>query len=63
MNLLPQEVAVIGDNTHDLKMARTGRAGLSIGVLTGTGKKEDLSSLSDFVLDSISELKTLTVLS
>lgn len=63
MNLLPQEVAVIGDNTHDLEMAQAGRAGLSIGVLTGTGNKDDLSSLSDFVLDSISKLKTLTALS
>ena len=63
MNLLPQEVAVIGDNTHDLEMARAGKAGLSIGVLTGTSNKEDLSSLSDFVLDSISKLRTLTALS
>jgi phosphoglycolate phosphatase len=50
------EVAVVGDNTHDLHMARSAGAGAAIGVLSGTGKAEDLAPLADHVLDSIADL-------
>ena len=59
MNLLPEEVAVVGDNTHDLQMARTGGAGLGIGVLTGTGCKDTLRPLSDFICESIADVSAL----
>ncbi len=50
------EVAVVGDNTHDLEMAANGMAGLKVAVLTGTGTREDLSPLADVILDSIDDL-------
>lgn len=50
------DVAVVGDNTHDLHMARAAGAGAAIAVLTGTGGREDLAPLADAVLDSICDL-------
>ena len=54
--LKPSEVAMVGDNRHDLEMARAGGAGLAVGVLSGTGTRESLLSLADVVLDSVAEL-------
>ena len=52
----PSEVLVIGDNGHDIEMARNANAGFAIGVMTGTGTREVLSQGSDAVLDSIADL-------
>lgn len=52
----PAEIAVVGDNAHDLEMARAAGAGLSIGVLSGNGTRETLAPLADAVLGSVSEL-------
>jgi len=54
--LRPAQLAVVGDNRHDLEMARAGGAGLAIGVLSGTGTRETLSPLADMVLESIADL-------
>lgn len=48
-----QAVVVVGDNTHDLHMARSAGAAAAIGVLSGTGTAEDLAPLADAVLDTI----------
>ena len=50
------DILVVGDNTHDLRMARSAGAGAAIGVLTGTGARDDLAALADAVLDSIADL-------
>lgn len=50
------QVAVVGDNTHDLHMARSAGAGAAIGVLTGTGAAADLRPLADVLLDSVADL-------
>jgi phosphoglycolate phosphatase len=47
---------VIGDNPHDLEMARSAGAGVAIGVLSGTGTPEALAPLADHVLDSVCDL-------
>ncbi|OZI11431.1 haloacid dehalogenase [Bacillaceae bacterium SAS-127] len=52
----PMEVAVIGDTPLDLMLAKNGQVGLGIGVLTGTGQREDLHDLADFVLPSVAQL-------
>jgi len=52
-------VAVVGDNPQDMMMARSGRAGLAVGVLTGTGSEEELRSLADVVLTDITGLSAL----
>jgi phosphoglycolate phosphatase len=52
----PGEVAVVGDNAHDLEMARAAGAGLAIAVLSGNGTRENLAPLADVVLESVSDL-------
>ena len=55
--LAPCEVAVVGDNNHDLHMGHNAGAGLKIGVLSGTGSRETLALHSDLVLADITELE------
>ncbi|THV16637.1 HAD family hydrolase [Rhizobium rhizophilum] len=55
--LVPSEVAVVGDNNHDLHMGHNAGAGLKIGVLSGTGSRETLALHSDLVLADITELE------
>lgn len=55
-NLRPAEIAVVGDNRHDLEMARAAGAGAAIGVLTGNSALDDLSPFADAVLGSIADL-------
>jgi phosphoglycolate phosphatase len=50
------EIAVVGDNIHDLEMARSAGAGAAIGVLSGTGRREDLAPLADAVLEGVRDL-------
>ncbi len=57
--LHPSEVAVVGDNNHDLHMGRNAGAGLSVAVLTGTGSRESLAAASDYCLNDITELEGL----
>ncbi len=52
----PREVVVVGDNPHDMEMGRNARAGLCVGVLTGTSTRMDLEPIADLVLDDISAL-------
>jgi phosphoglycolate phosphatase len=49
-------VAVVGDNIHDLEMGKAAGAGVVVGVLSGTSSAEDLEPLADFVLKDISML-------
>jgi phosphoglycolate phosphatase len=54
--LTPADIAVVGDNRHDLEMARSAGAGAAIGVLSGTGSRDDLASLADAILADIRAL-------
>jgi phosphoglycolate phosphatase len=54
--LLPSEIAVVGDNLHDLEMAHRAGAALAIGVLSGNSRSEDFGTTADAVLASIAEL-------
>ena len=54
--LSPAEIVVVGDNNHDLAMARAAGADAAIGVLTGNSSADDLAGLADAVLDSIRDL-------
>lgn len=55
--LAPGEVAVIGDNGHDMEMGHAAGAGLRIAVLTGTGTRETLTPLSHHCIASIAEIE------
>lgn len=57
--LQPQEVAMVGDNNHDMAMGRAAGVGINVAVLTGTGTRESLSSLADYCLDDITGLQSL----
>jgi len=59
MGLVPSQVAVVGDNTHDVGMGRAGGAGLTIGVLTGSGTRETLGPSSDVCLPSVCDIEEL----
>lgn len=52
----PQEIVVVGDNPHDLEMARGAGAGAALGVLTGNSRRHELAPLADAVLDSVCDL-------
>jgi phosphoglycolate phosphatase len=53
--LAPKEIVVVGDNRHDLEMARAAGAA-AIGVCSGTSSAEDLADLADAVLPDIRAL-------
>ena len=55
------QVAVVGDNNHDLHMGRNAGAGLTVAVLTGTGSRQTLGANSDFCLNDITELETVLI--
>ena len=52
----PAEIAVVGDNAHDLEMARSAGAGLVVGVTSGNSAVADLEPLADAMLPSVREL-------
>jgi phosphoglycolate phosphatase len=56
MGLTPAEVAVVGDAVHDLAMAQAAGVGLTVGVLSGTSRREHLAALADILIDSVAEL-------
>lgn len=53
------EVAMVGDNIHDLEEAKNGGAGLGIAVLTGNGGRHDLEHHADHVVNSVADLADL----
>jgi len=53
VGLQPAEVAMVGDNSHDMHMGRAAGAGLNFGVLTGTGTLQTLRPLADHCLEDI----------
>ncbi len=55
----PRDIAMVGDNTHDLEEARNGGAGLAIGVLTGNGERHNLDAHADYVVESVADLGKL----
>jgi phosphoglycolate phosphatase len=55
----PEAVAMVGDNRHDIDMARAARAGAAIAVLSGTGTLETLGGHADVCIDSVVQLPEL----
>jgi phosphoglycolate phosphatase len=55
----PSEIAMVGDNAHDMEEAHNGGAGLAIAVLTGNAGHDDIAHLADHTLRSIAELPAL----
>ncbi len=59
VGLKPSEIAMVGDNSHDIEEARNGGAGLAIAVLSGNASHEDIAHHADYTLESIAALPTL----
>ncbi|WEX87948.1 HAD family hydrolase [Sinorhizobium garamanticum] len=57
--LEPHQVAVVGDNNHDMHMGRSAGVGLTVAVLTGTGSRQSLAAASDHCLADITELEAV----
>jgi phosphoglycolate phosphatase len=57
--LAPAQIAMVGDNTHDLEEAKHGGAGLAIGVLSGNAEHNDLAPFADYVIESVAQLPAL----
>lgn len=53
------EVAMVGDNPHDMETAHDAEAGLAIGVLSGNSAEDHLAPLADHVIGTIAELPAL----
>jgi len=58
LKISPDEVIVVGDNTHDLHMAHNAGAKLAIGVLTGTSTAVNLHE-ADYILDNVADIPEL----
>ena len=56
IGLKPSEIAVVGDNSHDIDMGRSAGAGLVIGVLSGTGDAATLEPIADACLPDFGDL-------
>jgi len=59
LGLKPAEIAMVGDNRHDMEMARAAGAGAAIGVLSGTGTRQSLAELADVLIASVADLPGL----
>lgn len=58
-NIAAGDVAVVGDNVHDMEMARSAGAGLKIGVLSGNSSRADLTPHADHLIDDVLALPQL----
>ena len=59
LGIAPAVTAVVGDSPSDLRMGRGAGAGLVIGVLSGVGRRDELTPLADVVVPSIAALEGL----
>lgn len=57
--LAPAEIAMVGDNYHDMEEARNGGAGLAIAVLSGNAAHADIAHLADHTIASVADLPAL----
>lgn len=53
------QLAMVGDNSHDMEAALAAQAGLSIGVLSGNAGADILAPLADIVLPSVADIPAL----
>ncbi len=57
--LAESEIAMVGDNSHDMEEARHGGAGLAIAVLSGNATHADIAHLADHTIASVADLATI----
>ena len=59
--LQPEQVMMVGDNTHDMHCGLAGGAGHLVGVLSGNSTRAELSGLAHHIIDDISHLPPLAL--
>ncbi|MEN3792381.1 HAD family hydrolase [Fulvimarina sp. MAC3] len=59
LGLSEDDCVMVGDNLHDIRMGRAAGFSLCLGVLTGTGSREDLEPEADHVLGDVTEIPSL----
>jgi phosphoglycolate phosphatase len=59
LGIAPSEIMMVGDNRHDMEMARAAGAGAAVGVLSGTGRPEAIGELADICIASVADLPEL----
>ena len=59
LDLTAADIAMVGDNGHDMEMARAAGAGAAIAVLSGTGTRDTLAKIADICVGSVAELPDL----
>jgi phosphoglycolate phosphatase len=57
VDLLPSQIAVVGDSAPDMLMGHAAGVGLRVGVLTGTGTRATLSAHAEMCVDSVEALE------
>lgn len=53
------EIAMVGDNLHDMEEARNGGAGLAVAVLSGNSGREHVRHMAHHILESVEALPRL----
>ncbi|HOD73758.1 MAG TPA: HAD hydrolase-like protein, partial [Candidatus Bipolaricaulis anaerobius] len=59
IRLAPGETVMVGDTASDLAAGRAAGCQLTVGVLTGLGKEEDLAPVADAVLPDLTAVEFL----
>ncbi len=59
LHVPPRRMAMVGDTVGDLATATAAGAGCRIGVLSGTGRHDDLAPHADVLIASIDEIRVL----
>lgn len=54
-NLRPEELVIVGDTPNDMRFAHNCGA-FALGVLSGTGRREDMEDSADDLIESVAEL-------
>lgn len=57
-SLEPEEVAVVGDTSVDMRLARNADVGLAIGVLSGASSRSQLEALADIIVPTAADILT-----
>jgi phosphoglycolate phosphatase-like HAD superfamily hydrolase len=56
LGVSPAATMVVGDSPSDLRMGRAAGAGLVVGVLSGVGRRNELTPLADVIVPSVAAL-------
>lgn len=59
MQLLPSDIAIVGDGINDIIMGKRAGVKLNVGITTGVESKERLQRVADVVLDSLKEITVI----